>query len=266
LASRRQQSPTGRATTALPASTRASTPSATRSTAPHALAAAAILACGPNAVLSHDSAAALWGVRTWPRQPEVTCALERRRPGIRAHRTHTLATTDVRRHRNIRVTSPSRTILDIQGRLTDAQLARAVNELRLAKHLRATELERLVAASNRIKGLVDPDQEPTRSTPEDLFLAFCKKHGLPKPKLNVMLFGHRVDALFEAEKLIVEIDGSETHKDHGSFEADRNRDATAIEHGYGTFRITVPRLTHRAEDEAGRLHRTLARRRKNGGS
>jgi hypothetical protein len=232
-----------------------------------ARAAAAVLACGDRAVLSHDSAAALWGIRTWPRQPEVTCALERRRPGIRTHRTETLTTKDVRRRDSIRVTSPSRTVLDIQGRLTDAQLARAVNELRLAKHLRATELKRLLAASPRIKGLVDPDQEPTRSPAEDVFLAFCRKYGLPRPKINVMLFGHRVDALFEAEKLIVEIDGWGYHKDHDSFENDRDRDATAIEHGYGTFRITMPRLTERAEHEAGRLHRTLARRRReNGGS
>jgi len=229
---------------------------------PHALAAAAVLACGDHAVLSHDSAAALWGIRAWPRTPEVTCALEKRRPGIRTHRTQTLVTKDVRRHHGIRVTSPSRTILDIQGRLTDPQLARAVNELRLAKHLRTTELERLVAASPRVKALVDPNEEPTRSPPEDLFIAFCRKYGLPKPKLNAMLFGHRVDALFEAEKLIVEIDGWDTHKDRDSFEDDRNRDATAIEHGYGTFRLTVPRLTLRAEDEAGRLHRTLARRRR----
>jgi hypothetical protein len=86
---------------------------------PLANAMAAVLACGDLAVLSHDSAAALWSVRRWPPVPEVTCALERRRPGIRTHRTETLSTRDVRRHRNIRVTSPSRTILDIQRRLTD---------------------------------------------------------------------------------------------------------------------------------------------------
>ncbi|MFZ1997711.1 MAG: hypothetical protein WAU75_26570, partial [Solirubrobacteraceae bacterium] len=100
---------------------------------------AAVLACGgDHAVLSHDSAAALWGVRTWPSSPEVTAPHHRRRPGIHTHRTHTLSRHDIRRHHNIRVTSPSRTILDIQGRLTDKQLVRAINELRLHKHLRAT--------------------------------------------------------------------------------------------------------------------------------
>jgi hypothetical protein len=233
---------------------------------PHALAAAAVLACGPSAVLSHDSAAALWGARKWPRIPEVTCALEKRRPRIRTHRTQTLVTRDVRRHRNIRVTSPSRTILDIERRLTDAQLARAVNELRLADHLGATELQRLLAASRRIKALVDPDQSPTRSLPEDYFPAFCRTYGLPQPKLNIMLFGKEVDALFEAEKLIVEIDGWRYHKDHGSFEADRERDATAIEHGFATYRVTHTRLTRDPDREAKRLHRALARRRRENGA
>jgi hypothetical protein len=228
---------------------------------PHALAMAAVLACGDRAVLSHDSAAALWGIRSWPRLPEVTCALEKRRPGIRTHRTQTLVTNDVRRHRNIRVTSPSRTILDIEGRLTDAQLARAVNELRLADQLHATELGRLLTASPRVKALTDPDQSPTRSPPEDLFLAFCTKYGLPTPRLNVPMFGHEVDALFEEEKLIVEIDGWKYHRDHGSFEADRERDATAIEHGFATYRATWARLTGDPDREARRLQRTLARRR-----
>lgn len=233
---------------------------------PHALAMAAVLACGDRAVLSHDSAAALWGIRTWPRSPEVTCALEKRRPGIRTHRTQTLITQDVRRHRNIRVTSPSRTILDIEGRLTDAQLARAVNELRLADHMGAAELQRLLTASRRVKALVDPDQSPTRSPLEDLFLAFCAKYGLPVPRLNVTLFGHEVDALFEEERLIVEIDGWRYHKDHQSFEADRERDAMGIAHGFATYRVTHRRLTREPDREATCLKLALARRRRENGA
>lgn len=233
---------------------------------PPARAMAAVLACGNRAVLSHDSAAALWGVRTWPRVPEVTCALEKRRPGIRTHRTATLTSTDVRRERNIRVTSPSRTILDIQTRLTDDQLTRAVNDLRLAGHLKATELRRLLAASHRIKDLIDPHQAPTRSRMEDDFLAFTRKHGLPCPRLNVKLFGHEVDALFEREKLIVELDSWTHHKERRDFENDRERDARAAEHGYQTVRVTWERLHDDATEEAARLHRILQRRRGDGGS
>jgi hypothetical protein len=222
---------------------------------------AAVLACGDQAVLSHDSAAAVWDVSAWPPAPEVSGPHDRRRPGIRTHRTQTLTRRDIRRHRNIRVTSPSRTILDIQSRLTDRQLIRAVNDLRLNKHLRATELERLLEASRRVRRLIDPEQNPTRSDGEDAFLAFCTKYGLPLPKTNVKLFGHERDAVFEAEKVIVEVDGWEFHKDRHSFESDRERDAVAAEHGYLTVRLTGRRLAARPAPEAARLHRILERRR-----
>ncbi|HEX3688664.1 MAG TPA: hypothetical protein VHV28_03175 [Solirubrobacteraceae bacterium] len=223
---------------------------------------AAVLACGPDAVLSHDSAAALYGVRTWPAIPEVTAPHDRRRKGITSHRTQTLAHKDIRRHRNIRVTSPSRTILDIQTRLTDAQLTRAVNELRLQKHLKATELTRLLTTSARITNLIDPTQNPTRSSKEDDFVTFCKQHGLPTPRTNLMLFGHEADAVFELEKVIVEIDTWGTHNSYKSFKADRKRDATAARHGYLTVRLISDVLAADPRGESESLHRTLANRRR----
>ncbi len=227
---------------------------------PLAVAMAAVLACGPDAVLSHDSAAALWGVRTWPSLPEVTAPHCRRRNGIRSHRTATLTRRDIRRHRNLRVTSPARTILDIQGRLSDRQLVRAVNELRLQERLRGTELRRLLSHSKRIATLIDPEQNPTRSGKEDEFVAFCRDHGLPVPRVNVTLFGKEVDALFGGEKVIVEIDAWDTHKSYKSFESDRKRDSVAAEEGYLTVRLTSARLAEDPHGEAESLRRTLARR------
>jgi hypothetical protein len=89
-----------------------------------AQAAAALLACGPEAVLSHETAAALWGFKPrWPERPEVTGPSRRTRPGIRHHRSKTIKRRDVRRHRGLRVTSPARTISDIAPR-ADAEPAR----------------------------------------------------------------------------------------------------------------------------------------------
>jgi Transcriptional regulator, AbiEi antitoxin len=228
---------------------------------PHARAMAAVLACGPDAVLSHDSAAALWGVRTWPSSPEVSGPHHRRRKGIRSHATLTLTGQDIRRHRNIRVTSPSRTILDIQSRLSDKQLTRAVNELRLHKHLGATELGRLLQRSPRIATLIDPTQNPTRSGKEDDFVAFCRRHDLPIPRTNVVLFGHERDAVFEDERVIVEIDTWDTHNSYKSFQSDRKRDNVAAEHGYLTVRLISDVVAADPDGEAESLHRTLAKRR-----
>jgi hypothetical protein len=91
---------------------------------PLARADAAVLACGPRAALSHDSAAALYGLRRWPPVPEISSALQHRRPGIRTHQTRTLTRADITTREGIRVTTPARTIIDIAPRLTDRQLTR----------------------------------------------------------------------------------------------------------------------------------------------
>jgi hypothetical protein len=102
---------------------------------PVARAAAAALACGEGAMLSHDSAAALWGLRRWPWTPEVTTCTDRRPPGVRTHRSVTLRRTDVRTQLAIRTASAGRAIADIAPRLTDRQLTRAVQDARHAAHL-----------------------------------------------------------------------------------------------------------------------------------
>jgi hypothetical protein len=108
-------------------------------------------------------------------------------------------------------------------------------------------------------------QNPTRSGFEDDFLPFCARFGLPEPKLNVQIAGaFEVDAYFEDERLIIELDGWDFHNDRQAFEDDRERDATMLELGIATVRITKRRLLERPKREAARLraimegHRRLA--------
>jgi len=95
---------------------------------PVARAMAAVLACGPGAVLSHESAAALYGWRRWPQVPEVTAAWERRRLGIKTHRTRSLPRQEVTRQLGVPVTRPERTIREIEARLTRKQFTRMVKD------------------------------------------------------------------------------------------------------------------------------------------
>ncbi len=122
-----------------------------------------MLACGDQARLSHDSAAALYGLRDWPRVPEVTCPTRHQRPGIRTHRSLTLRRDERSRQFGIPVTTVARTIRDILTRLTDAQLIQAIGDARRAGRLGADELRRLIAASVRIARLIDPAQSPSES-------------------------------------------------------------------------------------------------------
>jgi very-short-patch-repair endonuclease len=221
-----------------------------------ARAAAAILACGPGAALSHESALALWDLREWPATPEVTAPTEKRRPGIRTHRSTTL-TGDVWTRHAIRTTNPVRTIVDVAPSRTDRQLTRLVQDARLKKHLNATQLRRLLLRCPRLQALIDPSQNPTKSELEDAFVAWIKKHKLPMPRINTELAnGKEVDALYEKEKLIVELDGWPYHSGHTSFVSDHQRDSDHRTLGFDTVRYTDEQLT---DAEAANLRRRLSR-------
>ena len=240
-------------------------------TAAVARAAAAVLACDPGAVLSHASAASLWGIsKRWDFPLEVTVPADRRRPGIRTHRSTTLASRDIRRHLGIRVMSPARTVLEIAPRLTEPVLTRAVNDARLSRRLRLTELDELLERMPRhpgaplLKPFVNTRQAPTRSGWEDELTGFLERFDLPKARINTRVAGYEVDAVFDDERLIVELDGWETHQDRTSFESDRERDAATLAAGFVTVRVTWDRFHNDPAREAARLQEILHARRQSG--
>ncbi|HUE25315.1 MAG TPA: type IV toxin-antitoxin system AbiEi family antitoxin domain-containing protein [Solirubrobacteraceae bacterium] len=237
-------------------------------TLPQDRAVGALLACGKGAVLSHGSAASLWGVfRRWEMPFEVTARTVHRRAGIRVHRA-ALVRADITTQLGVRVTSPAHTVLDIAPRVTDKTLARAVNELRIARHLVIEELDELLERCPRHPGarrlipFVATADNATRSKFERDFLTFAERFGLPRPHINVWLAGREVDAYFAEERVIVELDGYEFHSSKDTFRSDRDHDAEALALDILTVRITLDRLEASPEKEAERLHRILELRRR----
>jgi hypothetical protein len=217
---------------------------------PYARAMAAVLACGPGAVLSHRSAAALWGLVRWPRTHEVTAPTDHRVPGIHTHRSRRL--DDVTTHYGIPTTSPARTLLDLAKILDPASLTRAVNDARLRHLLSREDLDGALA--RRLTS--SPTKAPTRSVLEDAFLAFLDRHGLPRPEVNQRVAGHEVDMLWRPQRLVAELDGRAYHDD---FERDRERDADLLAAGLRVVRVTWRRLTRAEQREAARFAALLSR-------
>jgi hypothetical protein len=216
---------------------------------PVARACAAVLACAPHAVLSHDSALALWGLRRWERQLEVTLTAGDRRPsGIVVHRCTTLLRSDLTREFGIRVTRPARALADMRRRLTDRQLVRLTNDARLKRTLTADEAARLLHHR----------RNPTRSGLEDDFQLWLDDYDVPQPMINAMVGGREVDAVWPLQRVIVELDDAGTHGDAAAFIDDRARDnAHLIDHDYVTVRLIWEWLT---AETAARLRDLLARR------
>ncbi len=231
-----------------------------RQRTPIAIAAAAVLACGEGALLSHDSAAALYGLREWPPVPEVTALTHRERPGIQVHRSRTLSKADATRQHGIPVTTAARAILDVRGRLSDAELIQIVSDARRAGHLGPTALHRLLAASARAARLIDPRQAPSESIFMAMFLVFLKRYRLPIPLIEYWFHGFRVDAIYPAQRLIVELDSWEFHSDPVQFERDRERNAVATKYRHDTLRITWKRMTEHPRQLAAEIRAILADR------
>jgi Transcriptional regulator, AbiEi antitoxin len=145
---------------------------------------AAVLACGPGAVLSHRSAAALWDLLR-PIEGPIDVSVpsqngRRRRPGIRIHRCASLRRGDITMRQLIPVTTPSRTVEDLQG-IVSPQLHR--------RAIRQAEVQRF-SLGPRIRG------DRTRSDLERDFLLLCGRYGFPRPEVNVKLGRWEVDFLW----------------------------------------------------------------------
>src|SRR5262249_34285291 len=208
----------------------------------------------------HGSAMTLWGFwKRWDLPFEVATRTARRRKGIRVHRCATLTRRDAKTQLGIRVTSPARTLLDIAPRLTDRQLTRVVNDARFSTHLRLEHLRELLErcpvhrSARRLRPFLEGPENPTRSGNEDDFAGGAAAFDLPRALINVPIGGRVVDAVFEKEKVIVEIDDYGTHSSKTSFESDRDRDADHLELGFVTVRITKERMRQTPAREAERL-------------
>lgn len=226
---------------------------------PFAAAIAAVLACGPEAVVSHRSAAALWEIGPPPEGPvEVSAPGKHHHPAIRHHRARIDPRQITARHR-IPVTTLPRTLLDLAAVVDERALTRAFNDAQILHRLPVSQVERLVDGNGGRAGVrllvrvLDQRQSPTRSAFEDDFVAFVKRHGLPSPEINQLVAGYEVDMLWPQERLVAELDGRRFHTTVAAFERDRKRDADLTAAGYRVLRITWRRLVEEPAAEAARL-------------
>jgi very-short-patch-repair endonuclease len=234
---------------------------------------AAVLACGDGALVSHWSAAWLWGLwSSFPKPVEISIPSHgHRRRGVWTHHVPSLdAGERALANDVIPVTSFARTVLDVAGTTavprTESILERAERrdlldlgaiDAILDRHPRAPGTGRLRQATEIYR---DPAFSRARS--ERLFKALIKKAGLPQPVLNTFVAGHEIDAYWEAEQFAVEVDGWDTHRTRAAFERDPVRQEDLLLAGITCIRITARRIEREPDAVGARLAQHLSQRQK----
>lgn len=221
---------------------------------------AAVLACGPGAVLSHRSAAALWGLRK-DRRPIIDVTAPNRRGraphGISAHRDGSLIDADRTMLHGIPCTTVPRTLLDLAAVVHIGELRKAVSEAEVLRLLDHEAARRLIKRSRgrrgvaRLRMLLDeihPQTKRTRSELERLFLRMCVRAKLPEPEVNAKLdVGDLLlepDFLWRDAGLIIEADSRRYHDTDSAFQIDRKREQRLMLAGWQVARCTWEQVEH----------------------
>ena len=207
---------------------------------------AAVLACGPDALLSHCSAANLWGIYSpRPTAIEVTIPASRRvrRPGVRVHRRH--GPTIHRSVDRIPLTDPVSTLVDFAASLPIDEVEDAVNAADRIRLLRTNRLRTALDSQpprpgrGRLKKLLDLRTfKPTDTRLERRFLPIAAAAGLPQPQTQVHLNGYRVDFYWPELTLVVETDGLTYHRTPSQQAEDIRRDQAHMAAGLFPLRFT----------------------------
>jgi very-short-patch-repair endonuclease len=231
---------------------------------------AAALACGATAHVSHESAAYLHELPPHPAKPtpvHVTVeARHVRRPNIRTHKTTSLP-EDERTHVGpVPTTTAARAILDLAASVGRGNLERLIAEAYALKAASEGELRKLALRHRPRRGsavllaLLDDERGPqiTDSEAERRFLTLVRAAHLPEPRAGVRLHGYKVDFLWPAHRLVVEVDGYRFHSSAARFRADRKRDQELIARGYTVIRVAWSHIVDEPEALVARLAAALA--------
>jgi very-short-patch-repair endonuclease len=218
---------------------------------------AAVLASGEGAVLSHQTASALWGI--WGSGTgvvHVTVPRKTRSQGSISRHFGVLPTDEVTVRDGIPVTSAARAVLDLAGDKGEAAAETALREMEYLGIYGNVSLPALLERYPRHRGagivrvclerLSDDPGGRIRSTLEESFLPFLDQHRIPRPRLNPWLSvgEHRfqVDCLWPEARLIGELDGFASHGTKRAFGDDKARDRRLLTASFRVVRITPAQL------------------------
>jgi very-short-patch-repair endonuclease len=212
---------------------------------------AALLTCGPRALLSHRSAATLWGLRAGVARPiHIMLPDGEHGPspdGVIVHRSTILRRRDARIHQGLPVTSPARALLDIAAGLPPSDVELAFAEGIALKIVSESDVREITSRAGGHPGRAPLAQltregaggSLTESDGEKLLLKLIREAQLPQPRTQYPVLSYKADFAWPALKLIVEVDGYATHSSRAAMTRDRRRDVRLQQAGWTVLRFTT---------------------------
>jgi very-short-patch-repair endonuclease len=229
-----------------------------RELTPHGRWMAAVLACGDGAVLSHRSAAELWGIGyedgkridvTIRRKSKIT------RKGIKVRARPSLDTKSVVVRHGIPVTSPVQTLIDLATELKIMRLERAVNEADKLDLVDPEALREALDSYVGMPGVKTPrtmlDRHTFRLSDSDLEVLFrplALAAGLPLPFSKHRVLGYEVDFWFPNDGLVVETDGLRYHRTASQQAQAARRDQKHTASGLRVLRFTHWQIAYEPDE------------------
>jgi very-short-patch-repair endonuclease len=233
---------------------------------------AAVLASGPGALLSHGTAAALWGLRGYS-GGAIHVTVPRKSTSSKPIRRHfSLVSVDERGiEEGIPATSVHRTIFDLAAVVSVDDVVAMIKEGEYRNRYDRLSLPDLLErhpgkrGSRKVelalKRIVEEPSGRTRSKLEQRFAPFLRRHNLPLPRFNdSIVLGSKLyvaDCHWPHLRLIVELDGWEGHSSRSAFQDDRLRDRVLRVAGFSVIHLTWNQLEVEPEDVASDLRSAL---------
>jgi very-short-patch-repair endonuclease len=211
---------------------------------------AAVLACGPDAALSHRPAGELWGL--YRKVSRIVVTVPRRRsgpPDVEVHESRLLEPEHFTLLDGIRVTSVARTLLDLAAIVSPTELARAIDRAERGDLFDLAAIDDVLCRARGRKGaralrraVAEWRPSYTRSELETGFEELVGEARLPQAQVNVLVPGerhvHEVDAFWPLSALVVQLDGFAFHRTRRDRERDASTDADLELAGFRVLRLT----------------------------
>jgi very-short-patch-repair endonuclease len=233
---------------------------------------AAVLTCRPRALVTGASAARGWGLPVrYAGAVQIAVVGRRIRgpDGVTVRSLERLGSGELRRVEGIPFASPALTLLELAGSESEETVARCLNEARVLRLVTELELRDVLAShptrrgGRALRALLDAEHAilATESEAEALCLELMRSRGLEPDRAQARIAGHRVDFLFAAERLVVEVDGYRYHGTRRRFVLDRRRVAALMAAGFAVFPVSWHDLADRPDATMDALEAALLARR-----